>query len=64
MAKAKTYKQLSAELDAILAWFESDDVELDAAIAKYEQALALISQLETELKTAKNQVKKISAKYK
>lgn len=64
MAKsAKTYKQLSAELAAIIEWFESDDIELDEAIKKYEQATKLVTELENYLKTAENKVRKISAKF-
>lgn len=60
MAKAgKTYAQLSAELVAIIDWFESGQVELDEAIDKYEQASKLIKQLEAYLKTAENKIEKI-----
>ena len=66
MAKAKpakTYQQLSDEFAELAAWFESDKVNLDEAVAKYEQAMELIVQMETYLKTAQNKVKKIAAKF-
>lgn len=63
MATAKTdkknYQQLAAELAAIIDWFEAGDVNLDQAIAKYEQAVKLIAEMETYLKTAENKLKKI-----
>jgi exodeoxyribonuclease VII small subunit len=60
---AKTYRQLSDEFAELAAWFESDDVNLDEAVAKYEQAMELLVQMEDYLKTAQNKVKKIAAKF-
>ena len=54
---------MSAELAKIIDWFESDRVNLDEAVAKYEKALKLITEIETYLKTAQNKVKKISDKF-
>lgn len=64
MAKqGKTYQQLSEELAQIMAWFESEQVDLDEALGKYQQAMDLIKQMEDYLKTAENKVKKIAAKF-
>jgi exodeoxyribonuclease VII small subunit len=57
----KTYQQLSNQLAELLGWFESDKVNLDEAIVKYQQALKLLDQMENYLKTAENKIKKISA---
>jgi exodeoxyribonuclease VII small subunit len=57
--KAKTYQQLAEELAEIIAWFEGGDVDLDQALAKYQQAVKLIAEMEDYLKTAQNQLKKI-----
>lgn len=59
----RDYQAISAELAKIIDWFESDRVNLDEAVAKYEKALKLITEIETYLKTAQNKVKKISAKF-
>jgi exodeoxyribonuclease VII small subunit len=59
MSSDKSYKQLSEELDKIIAWFESDDVDLEHAIANYEKAEKLIGQMEQYLKRAENKIKKI-----
>ena len=45
MAKAKpakTYQQLSDEFAELTAWFESDQVNLDEAIEKYEHHLRAV----------------------
>lgn len=62
-SKIKTYKQMNEELAEILAWFEGEQVDLDKAVAKYEQAMKLLAEMEKYLKTAENKIKKISAKF-
>lgn len=59
----KSYARLSDELAEILEWFESENLDLDKAVAKYEQALRLLTEMENYLKTAENKVKKISARF-
>jgi exodeoxyribonuclease VII small subunit len=59
--KGKTYKQLSDELDKLVAWFESDQVDLDEAIVKYEKVEKLIGEMEKHLKSAENKINKIKA---
>jgi len=61
-AKAKTYAQLAGELQAIIDWFESDDVDLDEAVQKYQAANKLVEELEKYLKTAENHIKKVAKK--
>lgn len=58
-----TFKQKMAQLEELLAWFESDQVTLEAAVEKYEQALALSKELEEELKLAKNKIEIINKKF-
>lgn len=60
----KSYRQYSDQLAELLAWFESEDLDLDQATVKYEQALELITKMEKHLKTAENSVRKVSAKFK
>ena len=62
-ASAKTYQQLSDEFTELVAWFESENVNLDEAIVKYEQSMELLNQMEAYLKTAENKIKKIAAKF-
>lgn len=57
----KKYIEIQAELTDILQWFEKDNLDIDEAIAKYEEAIKLTKQLESYLKQAENKVKKIQA---
>ena len=63
MTKDKTYQELSSELDQLLEELQTAELEVDDAIAKYERGMAIIEQLETQLKTAENKVKKIKAQF-
>lgn len=67
MAKSKAkevdYQALQVELDAILAWFETDDVDLDQAIVKYERGMEIAKELEAYLKTAENKIEVVKKKF-
>lgn len=45
-----------AELDMLLAWFESDDFELEAALDKFTEAEKLATEIEAELAEFKNKI--------
>lgn len=61
--KSKNYQQMAEELAGLIEWFEGSEVNLDDAVAKYEQAMELLKQMEEYLKTAENKITKISAKF-
>lgn len=61
--KPKTYQQMADELSGLIDWFESDSVNLDEAVGKYEQAMELLALMEDFLKTAQNTVKKIAVRF-
>jgi exodeoxyribonuclease VII small subunit len=66
MAKSKqtkTYQQMADELNALIEWFESDQVNLDEAVDKYEQAMSLLKNMEDFLKSAENKVTKIALQF-
>jgi len=65
MAKqdAKSYQETRQELDDLMVWFESDDVDLDQALEKYEQGMELIQQLQKQLVQAENKVTKLKQKF-
>lgn len=60
---AKPYIELKQQLDELLLTMQSDDLDIDQAIALHTQGMALITELETYLKTAQNKVEKIKASF-
>lgn len=58
----KNYQTLSAELDNVLAKLQDPDVQVDEAVALYEQGTKLIAQLEKQLQTAENKLIKLKRK--
>lgn len=50
------YTKTRTELDEIMAWFESSDVAVDEAIAKYKQAEKLLAELEQYLSDTQTQI--------
>lgn len=59
----KSYRELSDELSKLMEWFEGGDVNLEEAIENYQKAIKLIGELEGYLKTAENEIKKITANF-
>lgn len=51
------------KLEALLAWFESEEITIEEALVKYEQALQLSKELEAQLTNAKNKVEVIKKKF-
>lgn len=57
MAKKEfDYVKARAELDEIIAWFESSDVAVDEAIEKYKQAEKILAELEAYLADTQAQI--------
>ncbi|MCA9330178.1 exodeoxyribonuclease VII small subunit [Candidatus Saccharibacteria bacterium] len=56
----KTYLQLKIELDKLMEWFDREDIDIDMAVNKYEQAVKLLKQLENHLLKAENKITKLS----
>ena len=61
--KDKTTQDLQAELDAILAWFESDAIDIDKAMQQYEHGLKLAHELQKRLKETTNTITKLSQSF-
>ncbi|MFY9487337.1 MAG: exodeoxyribonuclease VII small subunit [Solirubrobacterales bacterium] len=63
MTKNNTIKEKLSELDELVTWFEQDDIEIDQALAKFEEAEKLADDIGKELKTAKNKIEVIKKKF-
>ena len=55
----KTYSELRKELDDALAWFESEEMEVDEVIDRYKKAVLLTKELEEFLIESENSLKKL-----
>ena len=52
----KNLNQKIKELDKEVAWFSSDEFELEKAVEKYKEALKLSQEIEEDLKNMKNEI--------
>ncbi len=57
-----TYEEASAELDAIVEFFEGSDVDVDVLVVKLERATELVDELERRLLATRLQVEELSPK--
>lgn len=63
MTKSKTLQQKLADLDKLVAWFEGDDIQIEQALQKFDEAEKLADEIGGELKTAKNKIEVIKKKF-
>lgn len=60
-ASRTSYKELSEELDTVMAQLEGGELDIDEAVTCYERGLAIVRELETYLKDAENKVTELKA---
>jgi len=49
------------ELEAIVAWFDSSEVDLDQAVEKFERGTILAKELKADISEIENKVKVLQA---
>ena len=54
-----TYRELSDQLEAVLAQLQAEDIDIDTALSLHEQGMKLVSQLEARLKHSEVTIKKL-----
>ena len=59
----KAYAQLKAELDELLELLQSEDIDIDEAVERYQRGTELVKLLEAKLKQAKNKVTKLKVNF-
>lgn len=59
----KTVSEKMADLGELVAWFESDEFELEQAIVKYKEAEKLAGEIEHDLSTLKNEIIVLKQKF-
>ncbi len=62
--KATNFAAGLKELEAIAAWFESDEFDLDKGLAKFERGLQLTAELKDYLSKVENRVEKLKDQFK
>ena len=62
-SKKSDFEAKLTELEAIVNWFESEDVDLKKSMEKFEKGMQLAKELEKELKEAENKVAIIKKKF-
>ncbi len=61
--KNSTISEKMARLDELMAWFESDDFELEAALDTFKQAMALAEEIERDLTEMKNTITVLAERF-
>lgn len=59
----KNFGKSIAELEEIVAWFESGDVDLDKALERFERGMELVENLKKHLREVENKVEVIKNKF-
>lgn len=61
MSKNKSPKieQKIADLEQMVAWFNSEEFELEAALKQYEAAQKLAKEIQSDLATLKNSIVRV-----
>lgn len=59
----ETIQQKVEQLDKLVAWFESDDFELEQASVKLKDAAKLATEIEHDLDTVANDIKQVKKSF-
>lgn len=62
-ATNKSIQEKTNELAKMVAWFDSDEFELEAALDKFKQAEKLALEIEKDLASLKNEIKIVKKKF-
>lgn len=65
-SKQKQNKSLQEQmdrLDEIVNWFESESVDIDQSLQKFEEGMKLVNSIEQRLNTAKNEISVLKKKF-
>jgi exodeoxyribonuclease VII small subunit len=61
--KNKTIQDKMSELSELVAWFDSDDFTLEAALDKFKVAEKLAKEIEHDLSSLKNDIQIVKQKF-
>ena len=58
-----TIQEKIAKLDALVAWFDSDEFTLETALDKFKTAEQLAADIEKDLNSLKNDIQVVKQKF-
>lgn len=59
----KTLKQNLSKFEAVIDWFDNEDIDIEKSIAKYEEGVKLAEEIKKQLESEKNRIKVLSKKF-
>lgn len=59
----KTIQAKIADLDGLVAWFNSDEFTLEAALEKFNAAEKLAEEIEADLQSLKNDIQVVKQRF-
>ena len=59
----KTIQEKTADLQKLVAWFDSDEFTLEAALDKFKEAEALAAEIEQNLAAFQNDIQIVKQKF-
>lgn len=57
------YQALQQQLQEVLAKLQSENTDVESAVAAYEQGVKLVAELTTYLETAENKISKLQQSF-
>lgn len=63
MSVKNSIAEKTAELDKLIAWFDSDAFELEKALDKFSAAETLAGEIEKDLMNLKNNIEVVKARF-
>lgn len=59
----KSISEKTTELTRLVAWFDSDEFNLEAALDKFKEAEKLATEIEGDLTSLKNEINVVKQKF-
>jgi exodeoxyribonuclease VII small subunit len=63
MKNSKTIQDKIAELDKLVAWFDSNDFTLEKALSQFKKAEKLAAEIEHDLTSLKNDIQIVKKRF-
>ena len=62
-SQSKNLRELMDDFESIVDWFDQEDIDIDKAIAKFEEGTALAENIKKHLTEAKNKIEIVKNKF-